>query len=73
MLSLEIIIGLGLLYCFFMYGLLRAARARRAVRREVPKRAPRRYTANVPNGRATYEVMGSLLMEAKSHPSVQLR
>jgi len=40
MLSLEIIIGLGLLYCFFMYGLLRAARARKTVRREVPKRAP---------------------------------
>lgn len=40
MLSLEIIVGLGLLYCFFMYGLLRVARAKRAVRREVPKRAP---------------------------------
>jgi len=40
MLSLEIIIGLGLLYCFFMYGLLRAAQARRAVRREVHKPAP---------------------------------
>lgn len=35
MLSLEIIVGLGLLYGFFMYATLRAQRAKRA-NRELP-------------------------------------
>ncbi|NIN68246.1 MAG: hypothetical protein GTO63_26780 [Anaerolineae bacterium] len=40
MLSYEAIGVLAILYCFFMYGTLRAIRAKKTVRREVPKRAP---------------------------------
>ena len=40
MLPLEAIGVLGILYCFFMYGTLRAIRAKKTARHEVPKRAP---------------------------------